>query len=415
MKPVKVVHQNGSVHLKEQKKKQIQKAVLAIVLSLVVIGAAFFTVYAVSRGIAESSAADKNVQLDSDNTIDATLARGDICTLTLPEGVDVNDVTFSTSDAKIVRVDAAGRVDGLAEGSATVTAKAGDFSASCRFTVEQARGAKRTSEITTAYLANLDTLYEKKKKSRDNLYRITVNRRTNTVTIYTYDESGDYNVPVRAMVCSCGQGGSNITPVGEYRVASKREWATLYGDAAHEYLFGQYVTEFNGEYLFHSVPYESQEKYALEIDEYNKLGASVSQGCVRLSASDSYWIYKNCSLNTPVRVIDADGSADPLGTPPAVRQNIYNGWDPTDPDEENPFQGKRPRILNIEDVTLKKGSAFDPMEGVAAKDICGNIITDRVLVQGKVLTDKPGTYYLTYSITDDFHLTRSATRTVVVK
>ena len=35
------------------------------------------------------------------------------------------------------------------------------------------------------------------------------------------------------------------------------------------------------------------EKYALEIDEYNKLGASVSQGCVRLSASRT--IATSCS------------------------------------------------------------------------------------------------------------------------
>ena len=55
------------------------------------------------------------------------------------------------------------------------------------------------------------------------------------------------------------------------------------------------------------------------------------------------------------------------------------------------------------------------MKGVVAKDICGNVITDRIEITGQVLTDKPGIYYLTYSVTDDFHLTRSVIRKVVVK
>lgn len=408
---------NGSFRYKEQRKKQISKAVLAVILSLVVIAAAFFSVYAFSRSVSEKQSENNTLteKLSADATTEMTMKHGAVCMLTLPEDVDIREVAFTSSDEKIVRVDSAGRVDGIKEGTATVTATDGDFSAACLFTIEAAEKTKAPSEITTAYLANLDTLYANIEKSRDNLYHLTVNRRTNTVTVYTYNEKGEYNVPVRAMVCSCGEGGANITPVGEFRTASMREWATLYGDDTHEFLYGQYVTEFNGEILFHSVPYELKDKQALETWEFNKLGTNASQGCVRLAAADSYWIYKNCPLNTPVSVIDADSSADPLGTPPAVTQNMNNGWDPTDPDKNNPFRDKLPRILNIEDVTLRLGEKFDPMDGVESKDICGNIITDRVTISGKVLTDKPGTYYLTYNVTDDFHLTRSANRTVVVK
>lgn len=416
MRPIKIMRSNGSVRMKEQRWKQIQKGGLAIFLSLVVLAAAFFTVYAVSQSVASNKSGDeKTEKLEADSTVDMTMQRGEVCMLTLPEDVDILTTRFVSSDPSIVRVDSAGKVDGMKEGTATVTASSEDFTASCVFRIEKAERKRKTSEVTTAYLANLDTLYANIKKSRNNLYRLVVNRRTNTVTVYTYDEDGVYNVPVRAMVCSCGAGGADITPVGEYKTATKREWATLYGDIEHEYLFGQYVTGFYGEYLFHSVPYESENKYDLEIEEFNKLGTNASQGCVRLSAADSCWIYNNCPLNTPVTIIDADDSADPLGTPPTVRQNIYNGWDPTDPSDENPFKGKLPRIIGLEDVTLKKGDSFDPMEEITAKDICGNLITDRVKVSGKVLTNKPGTYYLTYSITDDFFLTRTATRTVTVK
>ena len=54
------------------------------------------------------------------------------------------------------------------------------------------------------------------------------------------------------------------------------------------------------------------------------------------------------------------------------------------------------------------------MDGVTAADICGNDITDRVKIAGQVIPEKPGVYYLTYSITDDFNLRTRVTRTVTV-
>lgn len=416
MKPIKVMRYNGSFRHKAQRKKQILKTSLAVALSLAVVCVAFFAVYAVSRSVSEKqSDAGSKGELRDDATIDMTMSAGEACVLTLPEGVDILDVKFSSTDPKIARVDPAGTVNGLSEGTATITATDGEFSAACKFRIEVAKD-EQPSEITTAYTANQDILNENIKKSKNSLYHLVVNRRTNTVTAYTYSEDGNYDVPVRAMVCSCGMGGADITPVGEFRTASMRRWATLFGDATHEFLYGQFVTEFNGDILFHSVPYEAESKDTLEIAEFNKLGTNASQGCVRLAVADSYWIYKNCPLNTPVIVIDADGSADPLGTPPAVRQNYRDGWDPTDPDAGNPLKGKLPRILGVkEPVTLARGEKFDPMEGVVAKDLCANVITERVNVMGQVLTDKPGTYYITYSVKDDFHLSRRWTRTVVVK
>lgn len=418
MKPLKVKRSGGSFRVSELSKKQIFKFILAIVLALVVVSAAFFAVYALSRSISEASEKedDPGPELLDGVTTEAEIPCGGTCMLTLPDGVDVRDVVFSSSDESIVRVDPSGRVDGLEEGSATVKATSFNFTASCEFTVGDPVPKGRMWEISTAYRANIDLLKENIKKSRDNLYHITVNRRTNTVTVFTYDENGNYVVPVRAMVCSCGYGGAeNTTPTGDFKTASMREWATLFGDETHEFVYGQYATEFNNEILFHSVPYEAMEKNSLETAEFNKLGTNASQGCVRMMVADCYWIYKNCPLNTPVSVIDADASADPLGTPPTVKLNSNLGWDPTDPDENNPFKGKLPRILDLEDVTVKKGAKFDPLEGITAKDICGNYITDRLQVTGEVMTEKAGTYYLTYSITDDFGLSRTATRAVTVK
>ena len=64
--------------------------------------------------------------------------------------------------------------------------------------------------------------------------------------------------------------------------------------------------------------------------------------------------------------------------------------------------------------TVDQGSAFDPMNGVTAQDYEGNDITDRITVEGTVDTSKPGTYKLTYKVTDENGNTVSATRTVQV-
>lgn len=413
MKPLKIIHSDGAPDLGAPKNKQTAKIILALFLSLVVIVAAFFAVYAVSRAL--GGADDKNsTELKAGATTEMTISVNEACLLTLPENVDILDVTFSSSDEKIARVDPSGKVDGLKEGEAKITAESEFFSAACVFTVKKADDAK-IAEVTTAYTANEDKLQANIKKSKDHLYCLVVNRRTDTVTVYTYDDEGKYTVPVRAMVCSCGAGGENETPVGEYKTASTSEWASLYGDDEHEMLFGQYATEFQGAYLFHSVPYVSESKDALEPGEFNKLGTNASQGCVRLMVADCYWIYKNCSINTPVIVIDKDATADPLGTPPVVKKPANGGWDPTDPDPKNPYKNKLPSITKVDNVTLKKGEKFNPMKGVVAKDICGNVINDKVEIIGEVLTDKPGIYYLTYTVTDDFHLTRTVIRTVVVK
>ena len=85
-----------------------------------------------------------------------------------------------------------------------------------------------------------------------------------------------------------------------------------------------------------------------------------------------------------------------------------------DPKEGNPYLGKTPSLTCAEDVEVSTGTKVDPMEGVSAKDMFGNDATDRVVVVGEVLRDKPGTYYLTYTYTDEFHRKVSATRTVTV-
>ncbi|MBQ7218678.1 MAG: hypothetical protein IJS27_04150, partial [Ruminococcus sp.] len=112
MRPMRIKRTGGSIHLPEMGKKQIVKLVLAVVLALVVIAASFFAVYWFSHrpGVQDNSTR----ALQNEGKTEVALSRGETCMLTLPENVDVRDVRFTSSDDSIVRVDDAGRADGLA-------------------------------------------------------------------------------------------------------------------------------------------------------------------------------------------------------------------------------------------------------------------------------------------------------------
>lgn len=163
-------------------------------------------------------------------------------------------------------------------------------------------------------------------------YYIRVNRRQNCITIYTLDENGEYTVPYKAMVCSTGL--YNATPRGTFQISTKYLWRELYGG-----VYGQYATRIYGGVLFHSVPYYSKSKNALCTDKYNKLGQQASMGCIRLTVEDAKWIVENCPSGTTVEIYD-DDDPGPLGKPEAVKidtDDPNKGWDPTDPDEANPW------------------------------------------------------------------------------
>lgn len=163
-------------------------------------------------------------------------------------------------------------------------------------------------------------------------YCIKVNRRQNCITVYTSDENGEYTVPYKAMICSTGL--YNATPRGTFHLSTKYLWRELYGK-----VYGQYATRITGGVLFHSVPYYKKSKSALCTEKYNKLGQQASMGCVRLTVEDAKWIADNCPSGTTVEIYD-DDDPGPLGKPEAAHidtDSPNKGWDPTDPDVENPW------------------------------------------------------------------------------
>lgn len=170
------------------------------------------------------------------------------------------------------------------------------------------------------------------KKNVDAPYYIKINNQANVVTVYKKSSNGEYNTPVRAMLCSIGK----ATPKsGVYTTSDKYRWAFLQGN-----VYGQYAFRITGNILFHSVPYTAKNNGALEWWEFDKLGTAASLGCVRLQVQDAKWIYENCISGTKVEFYSSSNPG-PLGKPTARKisdDEEVRGWDPTDPDKNNPWK-----------------------------------------------------------------------------
>lgn len=134
-------------------------------------------------------------------------------------------------------------------------------------------------------------------------------------------------------------------------MSNKYTWRLLEGN-----VYGQYACRIVGSILFHSVPYELQDKSTLEWWEYDKLGKSASLGCVRLTVEDAKWIYDKCVSGTKVEFYSSE-TPGPLGKPTTKKisgdEKVRN-WDPTDPDKDNPWKSyvKEPDNKNNNSVPV---------------------------------------------------------------
>ncbi|MBE7002697.1 MAG: hypothetical protein E7425_00220 [Ruminococcaceae bacterium] len=171
-------------------------------------------------------------------------------------------------------------------------------------------------------------------RGNGNPYYIMVNRKMSTVTVYTLDENGYYTVPVRAMLCSTGT-PQHATPKGNCAIGRKYRWHQMLGG-----VYAQYLSQFRGSCLFHSVCYARPKSDTLLPGYYDALGSPASHGCVRLQTEDAKWIYENCAEGTYVTIYDSNDPGE-LGKPekmvPAPGATNACRWDPTDPEPENPW------------------------------------------------------------------------------
>ena len=183
------------------------------------------------------------------------------------------------------------------------------------------------SGITTEKIIKINVIEKPKLK-----YYTEIIRNYNTVIVYELDENNEYTKIAKVFSCSTGIGGR--TPTGTFYTTKGSTWGPLIGG-----VWGQYYTVITGNILFHSVPYYSMSKDNLEWEEYNKLGEEASAGCVRLSVIDAKWIYENCPSGMKLKIYDGELPAG-VTKPVALKigeNSPFKGWDPTDPDINNPW------------------------------------------------------------------------------
>lgn len=228
------------------------------------------------------------------------------------------------------------------------------------------------------------------------LYYIRVNRALNCITVYGIDEFGEYTVPVKAMICSTG----GATPLGTYGTKARYEMKGLNGG-----VYGQYSTWIMGNILFHSVPSSRKTKDSLIARYYNQLGTKASAGCIRLTVADAKWIYDNCPIGTLVEIYDDWEDEGPLGKPEAIKVPLDTVWDPTDPDEANPWNECEPKIDVGAVIQVYAGDELRIQDFARAYDTCGNDITDRLVVEGEFDLNREGKYRITVKVTDSLERT----------
>lgn len=204
--------------------------------------------------------------------------------------------------------------------------------------------SKKAAEVTTEAPTETVT-YERdiafetdEAYARKHKYCVGVNRKMNVVTVYEKDANNEYTVAVKAFPCSVGIGGEQgETPLGTFQTSDKYEWLKMVDGS-----YAQYTLRIQDQIWFHSIPYTAQDKSTLESEEYNKLGTPASLGCVRLRAGDAKWLYDNLDWRCIVFIYDSD-TPSPLGVPEFKKMDLNSpnkGWDPTDPDKNNPWNKK---------------------------------------------------------------------------
>lgn len=129
-------------------------------------------------------------------------------------------------------------------------------------------------------------------------YLVKVSVDDQQVYVYALDDNDSYTILTKTMVCSTGL-KDTPTPTGEF---------TYTGPGARWHYFkkwdcwAQYAYYIDGDIMFHSVLYTSNDEDTLVKSSVRNLGRRASHGCVRLAVEDAKWLWNNCPGGTHVIV-----------------------------------------------------------------------------------------------------------------
>lgn len=230
---------------------------------------------------------------------------------------------------------------------------------------------------------------ESKNSAKSDKYDIEVNKKLRTVIIYQYSKDKKTKEQIKVFRCCVGE---DLTK-GEFRIGKKYSWLDIYQG------WHKYNTSIGRGAWIHSSIYKDKYDYRLLKSSYNSLGKSSANGkSILLSAGDAAWIYNNCKEGTKVSIIKGKKKDVLTKSPePVVSLYSYCGWDPTDPDKNNPYQKiKNGRVVKgLSTLIIEKGHKPDYLGNLIALGTKGKLITKR-LKYHEIDYSTVGTYTVNY-------------------
>ena len=217
-------------------------------------------------------------------------------------------------------------------------------------------------------------------------YYLYANTRHNTVVAYGYDENNN-RYPIKIMLCTIGKEIKN----GSYEIDNNYAWVSS------DNKWNQYNSK-AGEFIWiQSAGYYDRNKYSLDTKEYNNMGQQSATGAnIRLTVADAKWIYDNCIPGTVVEV-GADKKL-PLEKPQFTKISTIYGWDPTDPNKNNPWRSVKENHISAYSNVIKveRGAEVRYLANVIALNNKGINVTKKLKYE-EFDSNVEGTYKVKYS------------------
>ena len=173
----------------------------------------------------------------------------------------------------------------------------GMFGRESRNAIKEFQSANGLEETGKPDEATQEKLFSTGAVAKPFPYRIEVSLARQMVDVYKRNMFGQYDL-VQSFKCSTGLHDS--TPRGIFLDGHPmNRWHHF----QKFYCWAQYSFEIEGDILFHSVIYSSNNENSLRSGSLYALGNPASHGCVRLTVADAKWLFENCKRGENVIII----------------------------------------------------------------------------------------------------------------
>lgn len=220
-------------------------------------------------------------------------------------------------------------------------------------------------------------------------YYLQINMTKNVMVVYRYDGDRKNKTAYKIFPCTLGE---NVKK-GKYKTEKSYSW--IKNDGWH-----RYNTLYTDSAWIQSAEYGDRYPDTLVKKSYDSVGKNKKvDKSIILYASDASWIYDNCKDKTELEIVKGS-KKDQLPLQIAKKTDTYKycGWDPTDPDKNNPYLKKANGTIatGYTPVNVEKGEKIDYLSNLLALDETGKNITGK-LKYNKIDSSKTGTSKVTYT------------------